>query len=655
MGIYLLPTLPTTIGGWPAYALFYLLGFGLAGGLLVGHGWRQRYPWQPWLLLVAGTVLAFIAGTRVAAGSWADWHALLAHGHWGTGAPLGRTALGGMVAAVLALAGLRRWLGFGRGAADAFALPLVLGLAVQGVGCLLAGCCYGTLLGTGPGLGVRYPAGTEPWLAQVAQGLLPATAVVSLPVQAAPIYQLGLCLAVAAGLLAGRRALARRPGLALPLALSLFALGRLGLEYGRAPLGDVLGTGLWHSLKPVQWGLAAAALLLLASATRHLRPAGMAPPLARGARSTLPFVSNRPLPNLLLLLALLVLSPWLLPGQIAVAETLVLRALMLPVLVLETWRWARALRMAGPLPATLLELGFGLMSQAPAPTTTPASPFAEPARSLTLSGGGLTGSSYQLYQDYSTCSTPQANITTFPGYHQRYSGGTLGVAYSQRLSTARARRLTIGLAGFVGRTSFDPPAGQPLLGGPRRDSAYVLNGATSRQLRDINPYLEYSNINRKAYGASQHHGYLRLGLGLHLGSQRAYDYVVEPLRSRGTQLGFLVEYGVNRLLWVHLSNEYGPDAVGNGLLRVGLGTGFNHERLTLLGGASVANSNSYSSGWFHIFILGQPSYTAPSGYFLQARWQATPAWLLEGSATSNFNDMSQFTLGTRYRLPLGTR
>lgn len=646
MWTYVLHTLPTTLNGRPAYALFYLLGFGLAGGLLVATGWRQRYPWQPWLLLVAGTVLALIAGTRVAAGSAADWQALLTHGHWGTGAPVGRTVLGGMVAAVLALAGLRRWLGFGRSATDAFALPLLLGLAVQGLGCLLAGCCYGKLLGAGPGLGICYPAGTEPWAAQVAQGLLAPQEAASLPVHAAPLYQIMLCLVIAMGLVAGRRRLARQPGVALPLALGLFAAGRLVLESWRDPLGDVLGTGLWHGLKPVQWGLAAATLALLLLAQHRRIPLGS----ACKKKPLLTLVPSRPLAYMVLVIGLLVLPPWLLPGQVTVAETLVLRTLLLPVLVLEAVRWGRALRVAGPLPAVLLAAGFGLMSQAPAPTKAPATAFEEPGQSLTVSVGGLTGSSYQLYKDYSTCSTPLANITTFPGYHQRYSAATLGAAFSQRLGATGSRRLTFGLAGALGTTSFDPPAGQLQLGGQRGDSAYFRNAATTRRLTDLNPYLEYSAISTQ-----RRLGYLRVGLGLHLGSQLAYDYVVEPLRSRGPQVGALVEFGAARLLWVHLSNSYGSDALGNGLFRMGLGTSFGHDRLTLLAGTTAANSNTYSNGWLTLFILGQPSYTAPTGYYLQARWQATPAWLLESSATSNFNDMSQLTLGTRYRLPLGHR
>ena len=653
MGTYLLPTLPATVGGWPAYAVFYLLGFGLAGGLLVARGGRRGYPWQPWLLLVAGTVLAFVVGTRVAAGTAADWHVVLAHGHWGSGAPLGRTVLGGLVAAGLALAGLRRWLGFGRAAADAFALPLVLGLAVQGVGCLLAGCCYGTPLGAGPGLGICYPAGTEPWLTQVAQGLLPATAAVSRPVHATPAYQVLLCLGIAGGLVAGRRPLGRRLGRAWPLALGAFAAGRFWLEFGRDPWGDVLGTGLWHGLKPVQWGLAAAALALLAVVVWRSRLANSLSD--SNLLAITPPVPNRPVANLVLVVGLLVLPPWLLPGQVTVAETLVLRALLLPVLALEALRWGRALRLSGPLPAALLVLGFGLMSQAPAPTTAPAGGFAEPARSLTLSGGGLTGSSYQLYQDYSTCSTPSANITTFPGYHQRYHVGALGLAYSQRLAGSGSKRLTAGLTGLLGRTSFDPPAGQVVRGGQFGDSAYVASIATSRRLLDFNPYLEYAAVGGKSRGKGLRHSYLRLGLGMHLSRARAYDYVVKPARARGAGVGFLAEYGVDRVVWLHLSNAYGPDAVGNGLFRAGLGTGFGHDRLTLLGGITGANSNTYSRGFLNFFILGGPSYQAPNGYFLQARWQATPTWLLESSATSNFNDMSQFTLGTRYRLPLGAK
>ncbi|GAA4504187.1 hypothetical protein GCM10023172_30070 [Hymenobacter ginsengisoli] len=645
MWAFLLPALPTTIGSWPAYALFYLLGFGLAGGLLVARG--RRYPWQPWLLLIAGTVLALIAGTRVAAGTAADWQALLTHGHWGTGAPLGRTVLGGMVAAVLALAGLRRWLGFGRGATDAFALPLLLGLALQGVGCLLAGCCYGELLGSGPGIGIGYPAGTEPWAAQVAKGLVSPVAAVSLPVHAAPLYQIILCLLIAGGLVASRRQLARRPGVALPLALGVFAAGRLVLEGWRDPMGDVLGTGLWYGLKPVQGGLAVAALVLLLLAHYRWGQFSLVGPPAE-KDTALEGLPNRPLAYLALVVSLLVLPLWLLPGQLTIAETLVLRTLLLPVLALEAVRWGRALRVAGPLPAALLVVGFALMSQAPAPSNPPANAFAEPAQSLTVSASGLTGSSYQLYKDYSTCSTPQANITTFPGYHQRYNAATLGAAFTQRLPMEGDKRLTFGLAGTLGATHFDPSAGQLLLGGQRGDSAYILNAATSRRLTDLNPYLEYTAIGQKR-------GYLRLALGMHLSRQLAYDYVVEPLRSRGPQLGALVEFGAARLLWVHISNSYGPDALGNGLFRVGLGSSFGHKRLTMLAGITGANSNTYSNGWLTLFILGQPSYTAPTGYYLQARWQATPTWLLEGSATSNFNDMSQLTLGTRYRLPLGSR
>ncbi len=116
----------------PWYGVFYLAGFGVAGALLLQARARLGVPWRPWLLLIAGTVLALVLGTRL-----------------GAGATGGRSVLTGLLVAVPVLAGLRRLLGLNRHAADAFAGPLLLGLAVQNVGCLLAGCCFGHVAGWG--------------------------------------------------------------------------------------------------------------------------------------------------------------------------------------------------------------------------------------------------------------------------------------------------------------------------------------------------------------------------------------------------------------------------------------------------------------------------------------------------------------------------
>jgi phosphatidylglycerol:prolipoprotein diacylglycerol transferase len=621
------------LAGWSAYALFYLLGFGLAGGRLLAEGWRRGFPMRPWLLLVAGTVLALIAGTRLIAGGPADWLALVSQGHWGSGEVVGRSVLGGMVAAALAVAGLRRLLGFGREAADAFALPFVLGLAVQGVGCLLTGCCFGEMLHNGPGIGLTYGPGTAPFVAQVAQGLLPATAGHSLPIHAAPLYQMLLCLGIAGVLLGLRRTLAKRPGLALPLAFGLYAAGRFGLEFWRDPLGDVVGAGFYYSLKPVQWGLLAATTGLGAAAARRWRQ-----PAASASVPT-----DQSALNLVVVLLLLLLPP-VLPGCFDLGETLVLRAVLLPVLGLEAGRLLRVIRVTKPLPVVLLVLSLGLMSQTPAPA--PSATGEKPGPSLTVGLGGLTGSSYQLYEQPSSgCGAPTQNITSFPGYHQRFSGITASAAYELPVGQTRQNAFIFGLNGFLGRTSFDPPAARI---GVLSDSLVVLEQADSRFLYDINPSVEFFKP-----GTPGHSLRLRWGMGVHLSRRYAYDYVTIPLRSREIVPSFVFEIGYRNQLWLHTSVFQGADAVGNGTARFGLGSGFGNDKLTLLGGLAYTNSNGQLDT--NIISFGNPVYRAPTAGFLDLRWQLTPSWQLEGSGMSNFNDASRLTLGARYRLPLGRK
>jgi len=108
------------------------------------------------------------------------------------------------VGAAVGLEALRRAFGLpDRRVFDAFALPFALGLAVQGVGCLLAGCCFGTLAAPG-GLGVVYGAQTAPWAWQVARGLLAPDAAADDAALAQLIFLPGFSTAEGVTELAGR-------------------------------------------------------------------------------------------------------------------------------------------------------------------------------------------------------------------------------------------------------------------------------------------------------------------------------------------------------------------------------------------------------------------------------------------------------------------
>jgi phosphatidylglycerol:prolipoprotein diacylglycerol transferase len=70
---------------------------------------------------------------------------------------------------------------------DALAPSVALGAGIGRLGCFLNGCCYGDVCGI-PGLAVRFPAGSPPWLAEKARGLIGPDATLSLPLHPTQLY-----------------------------------------------------------------------------------------------------------------------------------------------------------------------------------------------------------------------------------------------------------------------------------------------------------------------------------------------------------------------------------------------------------------------------------------------------------------------------------
>lgn len=77
---------------------------------------------------------------------------------------------------------------------DLSAIALSLGHAFGRVGCFLNGCCYGRVCDCA--LSVCYPAGSEPWFAQVRDGLIARSASRSLPVLPSQLVEALLNLAL---------------------------------------------------------------------------------------------------------------------------------------------------------------------------------------------------------------------------------------------------------------------------------------------------------------------------------------------------------------------------------------------------------------------------------------------------------------------------
>ena len=224
------------------YYLSQLAAFALYGGLLLGQGYRRGYAWRQWVPLVAAATLALMLGSQLVFLAPERWLAWLL-GDADVAAALGagpRSVLGGATASLLVVLALRRPLGLRGGAVlDAFAGPLCWALAMQCVGCVLAGCCWGEV--TAPGaLALDYGPGSLPYLAQQARGLLPAGAARALPVVPTQLYHLLLCAGVGLLLHGLRRRAAWPGGTRYWLTVGLLCLGRGVVEGWRDPLGEPL-------------------------------------------------------------------------------------------------------------------------------------------------------------------------------------------------------------------------------------------------------------------------------------------------------------------------------------------------------------------------------------------------------------------------------
>ena len=237
MPIHTLHLFGLDVRTWALVGQLPFLGFIIA--LYVG-GRRQGWPWRAALLATA----AFVAGLGVGT----------------TFLPSVLGAVGGGIA-VWFLA--QKVLGLRQPPIAVLTLGLVALIAIGRWGCLLNGCCFGTI--TDLPWGVQYGAGSSPHFLHQSLGLLPDGAGQSLVVHPYPAYEsLGLLLWLPLAYWLSRRLRSQGSLLAFSAA---FDLALRGFIDGKRAMINVWWSllGFWHGLNLFQWVLLAAAsgLLLL--------------------------------------------------------------------------------------------------------------------------------------------------------------------------------------------------------------------------------------------------------------------------------------------------------------------------------------------------------------------------------------------------------
>jgi phosphatidylglycerol:prolipoprotein diacylglycerol transferase len=144
---------------------------------------------------------------------------------------------------------------------DLGAVALQFGLVIVRLGCLAAGCCFGTV--TDVPWAIRFPQGTYPAEVHASLGWIGPNAVESMPVHPLQVYFMLLHLAAGVFLVwfAPRKAY---NGQVLLLSILIVQTGKAVLEIFRQPVGPASSMHLmWASL-----ALAAGAAVLLAVAGR---------------------------------------------------------------------------------------------------------------------------------------------------------------------------------------------------------------------------------------------------------------------------------------------------------------------------------------------------------------------------------------------------
>jgi prolipoprotein diacylglyceryltransferase len=571
-------TLPSPHGHY-YYESCQLAAFAVYVALLFIQGRQRGYPWRNWLPLVATSTLALIVGCQLVAlppGEWLSWL-------WGDAAAVAavasgpRSAIGGATASLLAVLAVRRVLGFrGWGVFDAFGAPLCWALAVQCVGCLLVGCCWGEVT-TGEGFALVYGPGTLPYLMQQAQGVLPNAAAHSLPLVPTQLYALLLCVGAGIVLHMVRRRAGWPPGSRYLLALGLLMLTRFLIDFWRDPASEPLGGAALMlagcTLLQVQWLMLLGAALLLGSWAWLIRWPRVVPTPSLLVEAGQPG---------LVALGLLVATTRLAPSTLSAAETLMLQALLLAVLLAEGQ--AMLIRISQQLPSLAgLPLGVllavalvGSTAQAPAPQQSAPSPEQDAPTKTTIFSGGILGNYHEadenILHDNGGCSSKQPLLLQ---QRVRAVGGEVAV----ETRTSPTQSVTWGGGLWLGQQQV---AIQTL---PTSSSRFIANDTTLRYLMsDVHVYRE-EHIG---------HDWLSFGIrtGLHVGSLGYFSYF-DNGNARGTAFlmpELMLSLGNPRLLYAQTDLCYGAEnALGAYTARVGLGSGLGH-----LGGSHLLAGYAHS-------------------------------------------------------------
>lgn len=248
----------STDQGGMYFALFYTIAFVVGILIIIYEGYRKKYPMIPWLIIVLTGALFGIIGSKLFTCSQEELKLIFTELKFP--ATSGKTALGGILGLMFGVFFAAKWLRLKRPVFDNLAIALPLAMAIQRVGCLIAGCCFGKP--TEAPWGIEYGSNTLAFHTHLNSGLVHAHDPTSLVVHPTQLYQVIGCLLIALIVWRSRKYWKSSGSLFL-FSVALYGCLRFSTEFFRDPIADGYFGEMLFGLKQVQWCVAGGVIIVL--------------------------------------------------------------------------------------------------------------------------------------------------------------------------------------------------------------------------------------------------------------------------------------------------------------------------------------------------------------------------------------------------------
>ncbi|MFZ1524530.1 MAG: prolipoprotein diacylglyceryl transferase family protein, partial [Saprospiraceae bacterium] len=229
------------------FFFFYILAFFVALVIMLFDGYKKNFPKLKWTFFLCVTSFFFILGSKIVTYSPEEWRMLLS----GFSLPPthDKSLLGGLLLGVIGIFGASYLFRLKDNFLDTFAIVLPLAIAIQKIGCFLAGCCHGTV--TSAPWAVKYQVNTLPHFHHFESGLISDHDILSLPVHPVQLYETILSLIIFGVIIKFRNSF-KRNGSLLLLSFILLLLTRFNLEFLRDPLAHTIGGSMYWIFNTTQ-------------------------------------------------------------------------------------------------------------------------------------------------------------------------------------------------------------------------------------------------------------------------------------------------------------------------------------------------------------------------------------------------------------------